>query len=158
MDELRRGRSAPEIVVRRSVGADEYPRLVEIWRSAVDATHHFLAEDDRAEIEEHLAPDYLPQVNLVVAERDGVAVGFAGTAERNLEMLFVDAAERGRGVGTTLLAHAVAQHRVVSVDVNEQNGQAVEFYQRRGFGVVDRSEVDDQGRPYPLLHMRIERD
>ncbi|ALG85440.1 acetyltransferase [Gordonia phthalatica] len=147
----------PEVVVRRSVGEGEYPRLVEIWRSAVDATHHFLAADDRADIEEHLASDYFPHVNLIVAERDGIAVGFAGTAEQNLEMLFVDAAERGRGTGTALLAYVVDHDDVAKVDVNEQNSKAVEFYLRRGFEVVGRSELDDQGRAYPLLHMRIKR-
>jgi putative acetyltransferase len=39
------------------------------------------------------------------------------------------------------------------VNVNEQNAQAVGFYSRSGFVVVGRSELDDAGRPYPLLHM-----
>ena len=52
------------VSIRRSSGSDEYPRLVEIWRSAVDATHDFLAEADRDDIESCLASDYLPQVDL----------------------------------------------------------------------------------------------
>ncbi|WP_369803267.1 hypothetical protein [Mycobacterium sp. E2699] len=39
------------------------------------------------------------------------------------------------------------------MDVNEQNCQVVDFYSRRGFVVVGRSELDDAGGPYPLLHM-----
>lgn len=76
-------------------GAYEYPTLVGIWRSAVDATHDFLADADRDAIESALAAEYFPQVQLTVAELGGVSVGFAGTNERNLEMLFVDAAVRG---------------------------------------------------------------
>lgn len=68
-------------------------------------------------------------------------------------MLFVDARQRGHGIGTALLSFVVAEHGVTAVDVNEQNVQAVEFYRRRGFTVVGRSELDDQGRPYPILHM-----
>jgi putative acetyltransferase len=143
----------PELRIRDTLGADEYPRLVGIWRSAVDATHDFLAEADRAEIEARLPTDYLPHVRLVVAEINGDPVGFAGTSAGKLEMLFVAAAQRGRGVGSALLAHVVAEHSVTSVDVNEQNAQAVGFYSRSGFVVVGRSDLDDAGRPYPLVHM-----
>jgi putative acetyltransferase len=40
------------------------------------------------------------------------------------------------------------------VDVNEQNDGAIGFYGHLGFEVTGRSEFDDQGRPYPLLHLR----
>lgn len=139
--------------IRDCVGPAEYPRLVAIWRSAVDATHDFLAEADRAAIESQLADNYFPGVRLTVAEIDGDPVGFAGTAGENLEMLFVHADARGHGVGTALLDHAIAEPQVHLVDVNEQNEQAVGFYVRRGFVVTGRSERDDAGRPYPLLHM-----
>jgi putative acetyltransferase len=138
--------------IRRTRGSEEYPRLVAVWRSAVDATHDFLATGDRDAIEARLASDYFPHVELFVAERDGVVVGFADMAKNRLEMLFVDAAERGRGVGSALLAHVVGLG-VTAVDVNEQNPRAVAFYGRRGFDVVGRSALDDDGRPYPLLHL-----
>ncbi len=140
------------VAIRHARGREEYPRLVAVWRTAVDATHDFLAVEDRDAIEARLASDYFPHVELVVAEREGAVVGFAGTAGNRLEMLFVDAAERGHGVGTALLAHVV-EHGVTAVDVNEQNPQAVGFYRRRGFDVVGRSELDGDGRPYPLLHL-----
>lgn len=142
-----------EVRIRSVSGPEEYPRLVEIWRGAVDATHGFLADEHRDEIESQLASDYLPQVDLYVAERGGVAVGFAGASGEKLEMLFVDALERGRGIGSALMSYVVATCGVTDVDVNEQNSQAVAFYRRRGFSVIGRSARDDQGRPYPVLHM-----
>lgn len=139
--------------IRDCVGSAEYPRLVAIWRSAVAATHDFLAEADRAAIESQLAGKYFPGVRVTVAEIDGEPVGFAGTAGEQLEMLFVHADARGHGVGTALLEHAMAEQQIRLVDVNEQNEQAVGFYVRRGFVVTGRRERDDAGRPYPLLHM-----
>ena len=139
--------------IRDCVGPAEYPRLVAIWRSAVDATHDFLAEVDREAIESQLVDTYFPGVRLTVAEIDGEPVGFAGTSGEHLEMLFVHADARGRGVGSALLGRAIAEQGICVVDVNEQNEQAVEFYTRRGFVVTGRSELDDAGRPYPLLHM-----
>ena len=143
-----------EITIRPAA-ADDHPALVRIWRSAVEATHDFLAEADRDAIESRLASDYFPAVTLVLAEIEDSPVGFAGALNGNLEMLFVDAARRGAGIGTLLLEHAIAQLAVTRVDVNEQNPSAAAFYARRGFEVIGRSELDDAGRPYPLLHLRL---
>lgn len=145
-----------ELSIRPSIGAAEHRALVAIWRSAVDATHTFLAAADRDEIERHLASDHFPAVVLSVAEIDGDPVGFAGTLDGRLEMLFVDAAHRESGIGTALLEHAIAEHGVTGLDVNEQNAPAARFYAHRGFEVVGRSETDDAGRPYPLLHLRLD--
>ncbi|GAA1724288.1 GNAT family N-acetyltransferase [Brachybacterium phenoliresistens] len=146
---------APSVVIRPSGGAAEHPQLVEIWRSAVHATHDFLEESDLERIEASLIPVYFPAVSMLVAESRGDPVGFAGVAEGCLEMLFVADAARGTGVGTALLEEAVTRHGVTRVDVNEQNPAALGFYLRRGFVQVGRSALDGDGRPYPLLHLEI---
>ena len=38
--------------------------------------------------------------------------------------------------------------------MNEQNPQAKGFYEHMGFRVYKRTELDEQGNPYPLLYMR----
>lgn len=144
-----------EPTIRPSIGAGEHPTLVAIWRRAVDATHDFLAEDDRNRIEASLAAEYFPAVVLLVAELDDEPVGFAGTRERSLEMLFVDPDVRGAGIGTALLTRAIAEHGVTTVAVNEQNASALRFYEHRGFDIVSRRETDEAGRPYPLLLLRL---
>ncbi|MGB3696337.1 MAG: GNAT family N-acetyltransferase [Gordonia sp. (in: high G+C Gram-positive bacteria)] len=142
-------------ILRPTSGPAEYPDLVAIWRSAVLATHDFLDAADFATIESRLATDYFPAVTLVVAERDGAPVGFAGVVDGSLEMLFVADEMRGTGVGGALLAHAVTDHAVTRVDVNEQNPDAVGFYLHRGFTRVGRSDLDGDGRPYPILHLAL---
>lgn len=144
-----------DLSIRPSIGAAEYPALAAIWRGAVDATHDFLAEADRAGIEAKLQSDYFPAVALSVAERDGRPVGFSGVLDKTLEMLFVDATQHGGGIGTALLTHAIREYGVTRVDVNEQNVSAAGFYVHRGFEVVGLSETDEAGRPYPLLHLRL---
>ncbi len=148
-------RKPSRVMIRRSSGPGDYARLVEIWRSAVDATHGFLAEVHRDAIESQLASDYFPAVDLYIAEREGTPVGFAGVAGEKLEMLFVDDDQRGTGVGSALLSYVIANDNVTAVDVNEQNDPAVEFYRRHGFVVVSRADLDDQGRPYPMLNMAL---
>jgi putative acetyltransferase len=145
-----------QLNVRACRGQEEYAALVEIWRSAVRATHDFLDDSDFARIESHLASDYFPAVTLTVAEKDGKPVGFAGVHGNGLEMLFVSDSVRGQGIGSALLAEVVANQAVSKVDVNEQNHGAHGFYFGRGFVQVGRSELDGDGRPYPTIHMELQ--
>lgn len=133
----------------------QFDRLVAIWESSVRATHHFLQESDIATLRPLLLNAYLPNLTVVIArDETGVIHGFLGVDENRIEMLFVDDASRGKGVGTLLLRHAIEHFGANEVDVNEQNPQGVGFYRYIGFEQVGRTERDGQGNPFPLLHMR----
>jgi putative acetyltransferase len=116
----------------------------------VDASHSFLSPDDRAAIDP-LVADYVRETPLTVAMIDGMPVSFMGTTGQKIDALFVDPQYKGQGIGKRL---ADQVSRPATVDVNEQNESAVAFYRHLGFEVTGRSELDDQGRPYPLLHLR----
>ena len=88
---------------------------------------------------------------------DDNPVGFMGVSEDHMDSLFIDPVHHGRGVGTALVAHAVGSRSVLTTDVNEQNDAAIRFYERTGFKRTGRSPVDEEGRSYPLIHMRLER-
>ncbi len=74
-----------------------------------------------------------------------------------MEALFIDPSQRGSGVGRALVQHALRLHPDLMTDVNEQNTQAVGFYEHVGFKRIGRSETDSQGLSYPLLHVRMSR-
>lgn len=138
----------------RKIEVTDYPRLIEIWESAVLHTHDFLKEEDFLYYKKQL-PVYFQYVILIGFEQDGVLVGFMGVAEGNLEMLFIDNDCRGTGIGKRLVEYAIAHLKVTKVDVNEQNTQAVGFYKHIGFRLLSRSELDGEGKEYPLLHMQL---
>ena len=69
-------------------------------------------------------------------------------------MLFVDSNSMGKGLGSKLLDFAKSLG-ADSVDVNEQNPKALGFYQANGFHIVSRDEFDGDGRPYPILHLKL---
>ena len=130
------------------------PQLLRVWESAVRATHLFLSEKEIEKIKRYV-PQAIGEVPfLVVAEQEGMPVAFAGIKGQKLEMLFVSAENRGKGIGKRLLQYAVDNHGVSEVVVNEQNAQAVGFYSHVGFVVCKRSDVDEQGNPYPILYMK----
>jgi len=142
------------MTIRRS-NAEDGPRAVEIWRAAVDATHHFLSPQDRADIDREVQ-EFLPAAPLWLAvDASGETAGFLLLDEAHIDALFIHPAYRGAGVGRALVEFALTLQPSLTTDVNEQNSQAVGFYQHLGFVPTGRSELDGQGRPYPLLHMRL---
>ena len=131
--------------------------LFDVWLRSVEATHAFVSEED-IEAFKPLVRDYLASDKTefwVLCDTDGMVAGFMGMAGSTLESLFLAPEFHRRGGGRTLIEHARMGHRELTVDVNEQNTAAVEFYKACGFVVEGRSELDDNGRPYPLLHMRL---
>lgn len=135
----------------------DYQALTDLWERSVRATHTFLTEEAISFFYPQVRDIFLPAVTLTAA-RDratGLFAGFAGTADGKLEMLFLDPARRGQGLGRRLLEHCLRTQDIQSVDVNEDNPQAVAFYRHMGFTVIGRSEVDGSGKPFPLLHMRL---
>ncbi|WP_157019825.1 acetyltransferase [Mesorhizobium xinjiangense] len=135
--------------------AQDVVRVMEIWRKAVDATHHFLAPGDRVAIEKELSV-FIPKIEMMLAvDPSDRPVGFMYLHGGHLEALFVDPNQHGQGVGKALVHSALSLHPRLTTDVNEQNTQALGFYERIGFERTGRSAVDDQGRPYPLIHLRF---
>ena len=134
--------------------ATNYNELLQVWERSVRATHYFLREEDIEFYRPLILQEYFDQVELFCHTSNGQDIdGFIGIAGDKVEMLFIDAAARGKGIGRKLLLYAQEHRQVKKVDVNEQNTQAVGFYERMGYRVAGRSEVDGGGKPYPLLFL-----
>jgi len=131
------------------------PSLVAVWERSVRATHDFLKEED---IEYYrwivIGLDYaaFPVYCLM---KNNKLIGFLGVADRKIEMLFVDADEIGKGYGKHLLDYAFRELKADKVDVNEQNQNAVKFYNKFGFETYGREEKDPDGKDYPILKMKL---
>lgn len=145
-----------EIIEATNRGPDLIAQLLEVWEGSVRATHLFLSDDEIKGIK-----GYVPQAlngiaRLIIAE-DGAGrpVAFMGTADGALEMLFVSPEERGKGLGKRLIQYGIENCAVERLAVNEQNPQARGFYEHMGFHVYKRTDLDEQGNPYPLLYMRL---
>jgi len=143
-------------VTIQAVNKKRHPELLKVWEASVRATHDFLGEADIAFLKPLILESYFDAVELRCAvDQNGRALGFVGVAGNKVEMLFIAPELRGKGVGALLMEHAVKQQGATKVDVNEQNLQAVGFYQHLGFRIVGRSPTDGQGRPFPLLHLEL---
>ena len=132
----------------------DFEEIMVVWEASVRATHHFLKEEDILFYKPLIRNEYLYAVNLFsIRDEHNKIIGFLGTSEDKIEMLFIHPAYRGKGVGSLLIRYAVATLGIHKVDVNEQNEQAVGFYKHFGFNVVERTELDGTGKPYPILRL-----
>ena len=105
-------------------------RLFKIWRSSARATHFFVSDDDLNSIAGEI-PRALREIpHLVVAYKNGV--------------------------GSALLNYVFKEYNVNEVCVNEQNEGAVKFYEKFGFRPYKRTPLDEQGRSYPLIYMKVQ--
>lgn len=144
-----------EAITQRS---ENMNRLLEIWKSAVQKTHTFLSEADVLAIKQEVLRGIMGVQRLCgFFDDDGALQGFIGVDGQKIEMLFVDANARGQGVGKRLLHFAITNFNAIYVDVNEQNGQGVGFYEHMGFAKTSRSDHDEQGRPFPILHLKLKK-
>ena len=80
-----------------------------------------------------------------------------GIEENKLEMLFITSDYRGKGIGKKMLSYGIENYGINDLAVNEDNLQAKCFYEHMGFKIYQRNELDDQGNPYPVLYMKLDR-
>ena len=166
--------------LRRAVTTD-HAALAELWKRSVVATHHFLTPQAVDELYAAILQEYLPGVEeLWLAEYELYSpnalgpealgpnildpdtprpVGFMGCNWPQIEMLFVEPDCFGLGIGKMFLDHArqraMVEDATLTLDVNEQNPAALAFYEHMGFQVYKRTDLDEQGNPYPLLYMSL---
>ena len=130
-------------------------QLLKVWESSVKATHLFLSTEEINNIKQYV-PQALNDVPvLIVAENeDGNPVVFMGIADKKLEMLFILKESRGQRIGKHLLQYGIENYSIIELAVNEQNPLAKGFYEHMGFEIYKRTELDEEGNPYPLLYMK----
>lgn len=131
-------------------------QLLEVWEDSVKVTHLFLSNEEIKNIKEYV-PQAISEVShLVIIENENdIPIAFMGIKDRKLEMLFIKNSERGKGLGKQLLNYGIENYNVNELAVNEQNPNAKGFYEYMGFKTYKRTELDEQGNPYPILYMRL---
>ena len=132
-------------------------RLLEIWERSVEASHDFLKAEDFQTIKSLVKDLDFSDFEVYCAWQNDQITGFLGLSDGKIEMLFVEPMHFRKGIGRAFIHFAIQKRGADSVDVNEQNINAVDFYKSFGFEIIERSELDDQGHPYPILKMALVR-
>ena len=104
-------------------------QLTQVWENSVKATHLFLSESEIENIKQYV-PQAIKEVHslVIVKNQWGIPIAFMGVENNRLEMLFVGAQERKKGIGTKLIQYGIEKLSVNKLTVNEQNPEARGFY------------------------------
>ena len=132
-------------------------QLWQVWEASVRATHHFLTEQDIQSIKQQGKAVLYDIDILVVAFEENIPIGFIGIQEKKIEALFLSPDQIGKGWGRLLIDLAIQQYGALYIDVNEQNTHAEAIYRHLGFETYQYDETDEQGNPFPILHMKLKR-
>lgn len=121
-------------------------RIMEIWLEGNLQAHDFVGPDYWTgcfqEVREAIA-----QADVWVWDENGRVEAFAGMVEYYLAGLFVSGAQRGKGIGGLLLEHIKEQRFPLTLHVYSRNADAVQFYERHGFGTVSEYIDPETGQP-----------
>jgi ribosomal protein S18 acetylase RimI-like enzyme len=137
------------------VRSEDAEPLAEIFTSARRAAmpwlpEHHSEEEDRAFIRERV----MSECEVLVARREGRLVGFLALKDELVDHLYVAPADQRQGIGSALLEVAKARRPDgLRLWVFQRNTGAIDFYIRRGFTEVMRTDGSDneQGEPDVLL-------
>lgn len=130
--------------------------IIQLWEDSVLSTHHFLQDDDVQFYKAELTKALNQTQVFCLQKKDGELLGFMGVNQIHLEMLFIHPRHMRKGIGRALLQTAREQFGISRVSVNEQNHAALSFYKACGFEIISRSELDDFGKPYPIVQLEID--
>jgi putative acetyltransferase len=138
------------------INQSEYGEVMRVWEISVRASHDFLKEEDILIYKKRIYETLPNSINLFAVRGNfNKILGFMGTSDEKIEMLFIIPEMQGRGIGKSFIHYAVNKLHLRRVDVNEQNKGAVSFYNKMGFLTKTRSEIDMAGKPYPILHLEL---
>lgn len=141
----------------KNINKEDMDNILDVWESSVRATHHFLNEEDIISLKPQVKEGaYYVDKLVCVRNEKGTIQAFMGVHDSKIEMLFVSDNYRGKGIGKRFIEYAIDGFNIKFVDVNEQNIQGVGFYKHMGFDTFKRSELDEQGNPFPILHMKLD--
>ncbi|MGE9516234.1 MAG: GNAT family N-acetyltransferase [Solitalea-like symbiont of Tyrophagus putrescentiae] len=132
-----------------------YTIIVDLWEQSVNETHKFLKQEDKESIKKEICT-YLDKTNLLMWYKQNELIGFSGHLNKHIEMLFLYPNKFNQGYGTEIIKILINNFKIISVDVNKQNLQALNFYIKNGFKIISECAIDDMGRPYPILKLQLQ--
>ena len=137
----------------REYQSEDADAVVSIWREATALAHPFLKPEFVAQETDNPRNIYLKFADTSVMEQNGTVVGFIALIEYEIGGLFLQPSFHGRGLGRTLVDHAVALKGPLRVEVFAQNAIGRRFYQKYGFAYCGEYLHENSGEQTLKLAM-----
>lgn len=125
---------------------DDYSHLIDIWLEASIKAHHFIDSSYWISSAQKMKDIYLPSSETWVLEVESNTIkGFVSVKGDHIAALFISTAYQGKGYGSIFLQFLKTKYDQLSLHVYALNEQAVHFYQKHGFQVVEEMLDENTG-------------
>ncbi len=133
-----------KICMIREMRESDFDQVMDVWLRSNIFAHDFVSEDYWIDNQDNVR-EHMKEADLRVIEDEGVLVGFLGMLEDYIAGIFIDPNIKSKGYGKQLIDDVKKSHRVLALDVYEKNTNALNFYLRNGFKIVNKSRCEDTG-------------
>lgn len=111
--------------------------VMKIWLDTNIEAHDFIQKEYWINNYD-LVKQMLPLADIYIFEENNVIKGFIGITEGNyIAGLFVKKEYQGKGIGKNLIDYCKCKYLFLKLDVFMKNKNAVNFYNKNGFKVLD---------------------
>lgn len=123
----------------RSYKQQDEETVLHIWLEASTHAHAFIPRSYWESKIDDMRDIYLPQSETYIYTDavTGEISGFISLVNNYLAAIFVAPSCQRRGIGQALMAHAKKLKTELELNVYTENTQAVLFYKRQGFKIID---------------------
>lgn len=130
-----------KIIIRKH-DENDWPRLCDIHDAArVDELRDSVNPDAFKSLEDTFEDEGLFDDQFLVAEYNDVVSGFIAFDPTEITWLYVDPSMYRKGIGAALLNAALPNcNKLVACEVLHKNKQALSFYQKHGFKILEKKE------------------
>ncbi|MBO0440092.1 N-acetyltransferase [Candidatus Enterococcus ikei] len=128
----------------------ELEEILNIWLTSNIEAHPFIPENYWQE-NLNLVREQLPQAEIYVYLKNDKIIAFLGMVETYIAGIFVYNSYRSQGIGQQLLQEAKSQYNTLTLSVYAKNQNALHFYQKQGFQLVNKQIDATNELEYELI-------
>ncbi len=117
-------------------------QVMKIWLETNIKTHTFIKKDYYIDNYDKVK-ELIIKSNIFVYEKDKCIVGFVGIINTYIAGIFVMEGLQNNGIGKSLIDKCKSEYDILTLNVYEKNIDAVRFYLRENFYIVNKEIEND---------------
>ncbi|MEG0394498.1 N-acetyltransferase [Anaerorhabdus sp.] len=128
----------------RDFKIQDIDRIMELWLDTNRLAHDFINDEYWQKSYESVKA-MMPKATIYVYEEDKVIKGFVGLMDNYIAGIFIAQSYQSKGIGKQLLDYVKNKKTMLSLSVYKKNKQAIQFYLRENFKIIDERIEETTG-------------
>lgn len=128
----------------RDFKIQDIDRIMELWLDTNRLAHDFINDEYWQKSYEPVKA-MMPKATIYVYEEDKVIKGFVGLMDNYIAGIFIAQSYQSKGIGKQLLDYVKNKKTMLSLCVYKKNKQAIQFYLRENFKIIDERIEETTG-------------